>query len=133
MGSGIIIRLIDVVFILLFGFIAVSRLSEGSLIELPKTTEIPAVNPDPESIVIVGVRRDGLYLLEDEKYSVSTPAELHGYLSSQLAGLQTVNARMRVRIRASFDAPIKYIMSAADLCDQLGIPKGIDIQRRSAK
>jgi len=133
MGGGIIVRLIDVVFILLFGFISVSQLAEKSQIDLPKSQEMPPTNPDPEIVVILGVTTSGLYLVENEKYAIDNLPQLRDYLSSKKEAVESVNQRIRVRIRANFDAPIKYTMRAADLCDELNIPKGIDVLRSAKK
>ena len=129
MGDGIMVRLIDVVFILLFGFISVSQLSDKSTIELPRSKEMPPTNPDSEIIVVVGIRPNGLFLLENEKYAVESIDKLRIYLAAKKSQFDAEEIHMRVRLQSNYDAPIKLTMHAADLCDELGIAKGIDVLR----
>jgi biopolymer transport protein ExbD len=132
MGTGGIIRLIDVVFILLFGFICISEINKRSRIELPRSTETPPSNPDKEQVLFVGIDSQGSYLVEDESKLIDDPQTLYLYLSNAAHAAANSGTALRVRIRSNFDAPVKYVMAAADMCDQLNIPKGIDVRRVSA-
>ncbi|MFQ5602574.1 MAG: ExbD/TolR family protein [bacterium] len=132
MGTGgTLIRLIDIVFILLFGFISISEINEKSQIELPKSSETPPSNPDKEQVIFVGIRPDGIYLLEHEQKMIGDPLQLFSYLQNKAAQAVEQGTEIRVRIRSNFDTPIKYTMAASDICDHLNIPKGIDVRRTS--
>lgn len=127
--GGMLIRLIDVVLILLFGFISISEISEKTLIELPASTEIPPSLPDKEEIVIVGVAMNGIYLLENETVHISAPQDLLSYLQAEKATALASGTNLRVRVRPHRDTPIKYTMRVAAICDQLNIAKGMDVRR----
>ena len=108
------IRLIDVVFILLFGFISISEISEKSRIELPESAETPPSNPDQEEVLFVGIDSDGRYLLEEETRMVDSPEGLFYYLREQVQTANRNGKEFRVRIRSNWNTPIKYTMAAAD-------------------
>ncbi len=130
MDSGAtLIRLIDIVFILLFGFISISEINQKSKIELPKSSETPASSPDRERVLFVGISAEGRYLLEDESLQANGPRELLGYLEDKVSEAIASGADLRVRIRSNWNTPIKYTMAAADICDHLNIEKGIDVRR----
>ncbi len=127
--GGMIVRLIDVVMILLFGFVCSSQLSEQSTITLPTTFELATSHPDPEIAEFVGVLKDGTYLLDQEKSQTRDPAVLARYLELKREELAESRYTMRVRIRANFDTPIRYIMRAADVCDRLQLLKSVEVRR----
>ena len=57
--GGNILRLIDIVLILLFGFISISEVSQRSRIRLAESTETPQSPPDKEEIIVVGISPEG--------------------------------------------------------------------------
>ncbi|MDZ7292794.1 MAG: biopolymer transporter ExbD [candidate division KSB1 bacterium] len=119
MSAGMIVRMIDIVMILLFGFICTAELSTQSKITLPATVELPAVNPDPEMVVFVGILRDGTYLLENETSGTQSLDKLEQYLLAKRNELAKSRYKMRVRLRANHDTPIRFVMKAADICDRI--------------
>ncbi len=130
MGTGgTLIRLIDVVFILLFGFISISEVSQKSKIELPTSAETPPSNPDTEHVLFVGINSEGHYLIADESRALRTPRDLYSYLREEVSAAIKSGDDLRVRIRSNWDTPIKFAMAAADICDNLNIQKGIDVRR----
>ena len=128
-ANSTMIRLIDVVFILLFGFISISEISEKSQIDLPKSTEMPRSNPDKERVLFIGISSEGNYLVESESQSIPDVSGLYAYLQSKVDDANQAGDALRVRIRSNWDTPIKFTMAAADICDNLNIPKGIDVRR----
>lgn len=128
-AGGTLIRLIDVVFILLFGFISISEINEKSRIELPESSETPPSKPDRERVLFVGINSQGQYLVENESKMISNIETLYSYLSDEARAALRDGDKLRVRIRSNYDAAIKYTMAAADICDQLQIPKGIDVRK----
>ncbi len=128
-NSGSLIRLIDIVFILLIGFISISEINERSRIKLPESAETPPSNPDKERVVFVAIDSTGGYLVENETQLISDAQTLYHYLKNKTQESVSQNEELRVRIRSNFNTPIKYTMAAADICDELGIPKGIDVRR----
>jgi len=129
-ASGLIIRLIDVVLILLFGFIAISEISKKSRIDLPESEAVPATAPDREVVVYIGILPDGRYLVEDETAVIDDPAALMRYVLQKQSELNSRNIRMRVRVRANHDSEVRYAFTVVNICQETKIPVGLDVIRK---
>lgn len=130
MGTGAtLIRLIDVVFILLFGFISISEINEKSRIELPKSAETPPSNPDRERVMFVGITTDGHYLVENESKVVGDAETLYRYIAGKAREAEAEGQALRVRVRSNWDTPIKYTLAVTRICDELNLAKGVDVAR----
>ena len=123
--GGLVVRFVDVVLILLFGFISISSIRETA-ITLPESSETPPAPAELEEIVFVAIRGDGTYLVDDERQEVRGGPALYGFLQGQLAALG--DTPVKVRIRASHDTPMRYLIDAARVCDALGVPKAFEVQ-----
>lgn len=133
MKGGNILRLIDIVLILLFGFISISEVSHRSQIQLPQSTETPQSPPDKEAIIIVGISKDGQYLVGNESHALNTLQELQSYLLGEKQKAVQTNRSLRVRVRPNWNTPIEHAMMVAAVCDQLSLPKGLDVRRINNK
>jgi len=129
-GSGFVVRFVDVVLILLFGFISISSIRETQ-IDLPLSTETPTPPPELEEILFVAIRGDGVYLVDDERSEIRTPSALYGFLSAQLATMGAVP--VKVRIRASHDTQMRFLIDAARVCDALGVAKAFEVRMANAQ
>lgn len=127
--GGIIVRLIDVVLILLFGFISISEISRRSAIDLPKSDAVPVTNPQSDETLIIGIRRDGTYLVDNESRVIHSLDEMVAYLDQYLGTVNEGNLP-RVKLLADWNAPIKYTIAVAHLCDERELPKGIEVIRK---
>jgi len=125
--SGLIIRLIDVVMILLFGFIAISEVNKKSMIKLAKSVAVPSTYPDRETVVFIGILPDGRFLVKDETSIITNIATLRRYIQSEKNRLNRQKIRMRVRIRSNYNTPVKYSFSVVRICQDLKIPVGLDV------
>jgi biopolymer transport protein ExbD len=128
--SGFVVRFVDVVLILLFGFISISsvRVTE---IELPESTETPPPAPEAEEVLFVGIRHDGTYLVDEEREEIQGAANLLRFVASQL---EAVGDRpLKVRIRASHDTPMRFLIDAARVCDELGLPRALEVRMTGAR
>ena len=123
---GYILRFVDVVLILLFGFISISSI-ESTDIELPESTETKILAPDREEVIFVGVRQDGSFLVEDETRTIPGLRGLQAYLLQKRDSYEE-GVPIKVRIRCSKTAPMQYLMRAASLCDELGLRKSIEVK-----
>lgn len=123
--SGFVVRFVDVVLILLFGFISISSV-RATEIDLAESTEIPAPIPDSDDVVFVGIRPDGTYLVDDERQALRGARQLFDFLSGEVARLG--QRPVTVRIRASHDTPMRYLVDAARVTDQLGLPKALEVR-----
>ena len=126
-----IIRLIDIVLLLLFGFISIAQITKKSIIQLPKSVSAPLATPDREEVVFVGVMRDGTFLVDNETRSVVDPRVLQIYLKQTQTALAQQKAVMRVRIRANWDVPMTHVFRAVAACEALKLPSGLDVIRAS--
>ena len=124
-ASGFILRFVDVVLILLFGFISISNLQDTK-VELPESTETEPVAMDTEEVIFVGVLPGGSYLIEDESMLVSSLDDLEEYLVSYKRSLGDVP--IKVRIRSSKDASAKDAFALATLCDELDLAKSLEVE-----
>lgn len=123
--SGFIVRFVDVVLILLFGFISISSV-RATEIELPESSETPAPMPEVEEVLFVGIRPDGTYLVDEERATITGAGNLLRYLAAEAE--QVGDRPLKVRIRASHDTPMRYLVDAARVCDELGLPKALEVQ-----
>ena len=126
--GGMIIRLIDVVMNLLFGFICSSQLSVQTKINLPTTVELATLHTEPEIAEFIGILKDGTILLNQEHSATRDLEQVGRYLEIKQAELAKNRYTMRVRIRANFDTPIRHVMRVADLCDRLRILKSVEVR-----
>jgi biopolymer transport protein ExbD len=129
-ASGLIIRLIDVVLILLFGFIAISEISKKSKIDLPESEAVPATAPDREVVVYIGILPDGRYLVEEETAVIDDSASLMRYILQKQSELNSRNIRMRVRVRANYDSEVRYAFTVVNICQDTKIPVGLDVIKK---
>jgi biopolymer transport protein ExbD len=129
--SGLILRLIDVVLILLFGFIAISEVSRRSKIDLAESLSVPATAPDREIVVYVGVLPDGTYLVDEERSRIRGVDHLTTYISNQRDRLDDQNLRMRVRVRSNHDAAVEHAFALVNICQDMRIPVGLDVIRKN--
>ncbi len=123
--SGFVVRFVDVVLILLFGFISISSV-RATEIELAQSTETPAPPAETEEVIFIGIRADGTYLVDDERSEVRGGRELLRFLASELERIG--DRPVKVRIRASHDTPMGFLVDAARVCDELGLPKALEVQ-----
>lgn len=124
---NLMIRLIDVVFILLFGFIAISQIGISAAIDPAKSTEADQSGTDAPIEIIIGVSSDGSYPVEAGNRVLRDIRELRAYLSQKLAEAAAQGVPMGVRIRAAWDSSVDHSLAVARLCRELGIPKGLDV------
>ena len=125
--SGFVVRFVDVVLILLFGFISISSIRETEL-TLPVSTEKRDAVVDVEEVIFVGIRSDGTYLVDDEREQVRGGNALHAYLERRVRSLGEVP--VKVRLRASHDTPMRFLVDAGRVCDALGVRKSFEVRLR---
>jgi len=121
--SGFIVRFVDVVLILLFGFISISSIRETE-VELPTSTETPPAPPERQEIIFVGITSDGSYLVRDEQLRLEGPAALYRFLSDYV---DDAEAPVKVRLRASHDTPMRFLVEASRVCDALGVDRAFEV------
>jgi len=129
--GGFIIRLIDVVFILLFGFISISEIGTQRSIDPPKSTELlkPATQKNK---IFIGITSNGQFIIEllDGTTGVLKDVSQIKELLQKIA-LQNPpkKSAIKVQIVSNWDSPIKYTMQVADICDKLGLRKALLVRK----
>ena len=129
--SDLIIRLIDVVLILLFGFIAISEVSKKSKIKLAESHAVPTASPDKESVVYIGILPDHRFLVENETQVIAKPDALARYIVQKRNQFSAQNKRLRIRVRANHDTEVKYAFTVVNICQEMHIPVGLDVIKKN--
>jgi len=130
--GGMIVRLIDVVLILLFGFISISEITEKSDVNLAESSKMEPSQPEDELVVIVAIVKNGDFLVENESKRLGSPQQLLQYLAEAKTKYKS-SRNLRISIRPAWDTPIKRTMYVAAICDRLNISKGIAVRRIKAE
>ncbi len=125
--KSIIIRLIDIVLILLFGFLVVSEINKKSPVKLPQSDVKVKREMDEEELMIVGIKEDTTLYLEGEDRAIASLNELYGLILLRNESFNRLNRKFRVRIRSEWNLPIKFTMRIANFCRNNNIPVGMDI------
>jgi biopolymer transport protein ExbD len=128
---GTMLRLIDVVFILLFGFLSISEINRRGIFQLPKKSEIETDVPVPTSI-IVEISQDGDLICGNEKLLLDEedPEErldlLEGYIQEEYNKRADMEGVL-VEIRSDRKAAIQHAIDVKDVCDNLGVISTIGV------
>ncbi|MDZ7765861.1 MAG: biopolymer transporter ExbD [Melioribacteraceae bacterium] len=126
MGRGsYLLRFVDVVLILLFGFIVISDIDEDSQIVLPSSSETERFEPGAEIILFIGITSDGEYIDERENIILKNENQLRNYISKHK---NKFGELAKVRIRANYDSQAQYAITAAQICDDIQVKKAIDVK-----
>ncbi len=118
-----LIRLIDIVLIVLFGFIAIARLDNQRKIELPKSKEAPLMIPDTLDVVHVTITQAGEFYIDLDQ-EPSDYREVEEYLIKRKQDMKEI----KVTIRAEGMAPFQFVRETAEMCDRLKIPRSIMVE-----
>lgn len=122
--TGFLLRFVDIVLILLFGFICISSI-KPSQVQPPKSSESPYKDIEQKRVVYVSIKREGTFLVGRENRVVGYPSEFKSFL---LQKKREIGGNLKVRIRSSRSAPIVFLMRAAKMCEELGIRKSIEVE-----
>ena len=125
---GYILRFVDIVLILLFGMISVSRI-EPSDIQPPESTEARDKPVVQKRVLFVGVEAKGTLHVGEENRVLGSLSDLSTFLQDNIE--QHGRASLKVRIRSSHKAPMRYLMRIAAVCDNLGLQKSIEVETTS--
>lgn len=120
-----LLRFVDVVLILLFGFIVISDIDEDSQIILPSSSETEQSEAELYDVIYIGITPDGTYFDERENVSFNTPNDLQNYIQQHQ---NRYGDQAKVRIRANYDTQARYTIEAARICDEVGVKKAIDVR-----
>jgi biopolymer transport protein ExbD len=132
MRGGMIIRLIDVVLIILFGFLAISDIQMRRQIRMPGPSEeqnLPEEQKD--TYIFVKIDRQNRYSIEMDQveraftYDLS---ELRQHLLKTAQDSRTGGFNPIVIIDPDLDAAVQSIIDVFDICEEEQLPKSINVQ-----
>jgi biopolymer transport protein ExbD len=123
--GGYLLRFVDVVLILLFGFIAISDISEVSTIDLPQSTEMNPLTVSPDVVLYLSITSNGDIIDEEANILLATDQQVEQYI---LLHKQTYGDLAKVRIRANYDTKAVYAIKIAEICDALEVKKSIEVE-----
>ena len=127
MGNGrFLVRFVDVVLILLFGFISISQVQKRSVVSPPKSSETAKTPADEVTDVFVSITDTGSYLVDNETRSLETMDAVLQFVEQKKN--QYGADRMKIRIRSDDTAPIQYAIALAEICDNVGVEKALDVR-----
>lgn len=134
MSGGVVTRLIDVVLILLFGFISISEIDRKSQIRLSETKELPTISVDREQIVVVGILSPTNYVIEKgEGIYFDNVVSVFRYIDGLQAEFKRRDKELKVRIRSNWYLPVKYALDIAVYCEHIGVERGLDVRISATK
>jgi len=123
--GGFLLRFVDVVLILLFGFIVISDIDEDSQIILPESSETEQAEPELYDVIYIGILSDGTFFDERQNISFASSDDLRTYISRHK---DRFGDDAKVRIRANYDTQASHTIEVAGICDELGVKKSIDVR-----
>lgn len=125
--SGLLIRFVDVVLILLFGFIAISEIKLHNDIDLARSTETERPPIDKREVVFIGVTKTGAYSIEAQGDDARLE-DVAEYLKTQRRK-QAEGVAIKVRVFPDSSARTEAIKAVLRVCDRLNIPKEVAVYR----
>ncbi|MBC8465920.1 biopolymer transporter ExbD [bacterium] len=129
MANGSIIRLIDVVLIILVGFISVSDLRQKSQITLPQKKETPVDDTESEQIAaMIFIQEDGYQVMVEEDSVWFNPDDLEG-VKSRLEEYKQNYDKPLVAIDPSDSSPVQFTVNMIDVCSSLELPKSVLVRK----
>lgn len=129
-----IVRMVDVVLIVLFGFLMISKIQEQVDIPLPHSKGENLAAQIEKDVFDVYIRADGRIQCGwiDSKYEVQMPLDNtdQSFAVTKYNELKDLVAeanpgKMPVAIQAEFDAPTQFTVDMLDICKDLGMQKSI--------
>jgi biopolymer transport protein ExbD len=115
------LRLIDIVLILLFGFISISHVDRAWEVDLPRASFIPDLPPDFEDWIIVAVDGEG-YVCGAERLRLPDGEALGRWLEGEAAA-----GASHVRLRADRQAPGRSVAQVTELCRRAGLNLALEV------
>ena len=126
--GGIIIRLIDIVLNLLFGFMCISTLERKSPVKLPQSDAPVQSQIQKEELLIISIDQEGQFLIESEQRIIPNFEALKNLILIRNDSYHKLDRTMKVRIRSFWNLPMRYTMRIANFCRSNNIPVGMDVE-----
>ena len=125
--GSIIIRLIDIVLLLLFGFLVISEIEKKSPVKLAQSNVKVKKEVDKEEVLIIGITKDKHMYIERENIYIPDFISMKKFITIRNQNTVSLKRDLRVRIRSEWNLPIKYTMRIANFCRENNIAVGMDV------
>ncbi len=130
--GGIIIRLIDIVLNLLFGFMCISTMERKSPVKLPQSDAPIQSEIQKEELFIISINQEEQFLIESENQIVPSFEAVTNLIMSRNESYHKLDRKMKVRIRSYWNKPIRNTMRIANFCRSNNIPVGMDVESQAS-
>jgi len=134
-GGGIIVRLIDIVLLLLFGFLVISEIEKKSPVSLPQSTATVQNAPEKDELLVLDIMHSEKssnkinYFIEGEELYLVDFRSVIDKIKRRKNTLETeFKRKLKVRIRSNWNIPIKYTMKIVKFCQSNGVKVGLDVE-----
>jgi len=121
-----VLRLIDIVLILLFGFISISHFDSSVSVQLPEAGHMPRLQAEFQNLAVVSLNEAGAFVCGPERHQVADATELRDWLAGEQAAGAT-----QVRLRADRGRPSSEVALLQELCGELDLGLSLEIIRRA--
>lgn len=131
--GGIVVRLIDIVLNLLFGFMCISTMERKSPVKLPQSDTPVQSELHKEELLVISIDQQEQFLIESENRTIPNFEALKSLILVRNDSYKKLDRTMKVRIRSFWNVPIRHTMKIANFCRTEGIPVGMDVQSLSSR
>lgn len=130
--GGIVVRLIDIVLNLLFGFMCISTMERKSPVKLPQS-DLPVQSQiQKEQLLVISINQQEQFLIESENMILPNFDAVKNLILTRNESFKKLDRTMKVRIRSYWNLPIRYTMRIANFCRDENIPVGMDVESISS-
>ena len=133
-SNGMVVRLVDVVLIVLFGFLMITKIQQQVDIPLPHSKGDNIAVQTDKDVFDVFIRQDGRIQCGwiDSKYQVQMPLDNSdkNFAQVKFNELKTLMMesnpnKIPVAIQAEYDSPTQFTVDLLDICKDLGMQKSL--------
>jgi biopolymer transport protein ExbD len=116
------LRLIDIVLILLFGFISISHIDRSLDVDLPTGEYIPAVPPDFQDWTVVAIDNSGAYICGLDRIKCVDTAQLNTYVEKLKS-----DGHEKIRLRVHHKQPGQSVAQVMEICRQYEVSVSLEV------
>ena len=125
--GGLIIRLIDVVLILLLGFIGISDFTIKTQIKLPQGVEDSNASIRKTQLIYIKADKNGKFAIADGTSKILGITNIYK-VEQEVARLYNINKNIIIIIEPDLDSIIQTTVDLVDICEKYQIPKSISYE-----
>ncbi len=133
-SNGMVVRLVDVVLIVLFGFLMITKIQQQVDIPLPHSKGENIASQADKDVFDVFIRQDGRIQCGwiDSKYQVQMPLDNTDksfarakFNELKALMMETNPNKIPVAIQAEYNSPTQFTVDLLDICKDLGMQKSL--------